>query len=196
VRRLIRIIVTCFAPALIVNGAAANEPQSREIGLSWPPIARYSNMDCGALEVERAALIRDLRDLQLPENLDNQRWTEAKNRFHFLNRLYGDQCGTLSMKEQELPLPPALPLAPEAHLNALAQRAMRSGRNEMAEAIWLQGAMADYPESQYNLGMYYTLFGRSEEGTLWLRSAAARGSNSAREMLRSRGEPAGTGDPR
>lgn len=154
------------------------------IGSTWSDIRTYGSMQCWQLQLERDHVLRDLRLAQLPANFENNKWSEARNRYQLLNKLYGDRCVRLSEEDREEPPPPRVDLLPEKDLVDAAARAIRSGRLRAAEALLLQGSAAGYPNAQFDLGMYYHLLGRREDSRRWLRSAAALGHPDASGMLK------------
>lgn len=153
------------------------------IGCDWPPISRYSIMECWELGTEMGFLRGDLTKLQLPGQVENKKWTEGKNRWVLLISEYEQRCKTLREQEKDLPSPPAVSLLPEQQLVDQALKALRGQRIKMAESLLLQGANANYTDAQYNLGILYRLTGKESQSKYWLRKAADGGSTDAKSLL-------------
>lgn len=157
---------------------------AQRIGQNWPSWSSYESMSCSELNIELSHMRKDLTALQMPEYFEEKTlWNQAQSRFNIIIKIYEERCRLLNLEQKQIPEPRDMDLLPEKELVEYAMKAIRNGMYKAGEKLLRQGAIANYPNAQYNLGMWNLATGKKEEGKKWLEKASKLGSAEAQSTL-------------
>ncbi len=171
---------------ILLISILSNNLNAQGLGKDWPSLSSYESMSCSELSFELTHLKKDMVLLQTPNYYEEKAlWNEALLRFKVIIGNYEKRCRLLSAEEKVLPEPATMALLPEKDLVETALKALRNEKYKACEKLLIQGAMENYPDAQYNLGMLYLTMGKNVEGKKWLTSASDLGSVKAKDVLKS-----------